>query len=274
MDRAKKGGQELEGKESGDDINLSLSSGYQLFRFFEDKRWGTCYYCYFWKQSAAIISIDFLSSLSSSYHSIKHLRLLSVIPVQSARFTLSNFKRLKILSLDYPGLVGMARGQLGSSLSTVEVFHLSCFEFEESRPHPEKFKEEGLLSKSISSHILPNLKEIFIPLKPIDSSTQEAVSPRSLKLWEEGRKVLREKEMMKNGKIKLRMLQIGETGEWDVKWDVTTQVTLPSSRRVDWLFFSTSLSSHLVMNQKERNVFQLINGLFLSSRQDGTEEDE
>jgi len=38
-------------------------------------------------------------------------------------------------------------------------------------------------------------------------------SPRSLKLWKEAREVLQGNEMVKSGKVKLRILEEGETSE-------------------------------------------------------------
>jgi len=72
--------------------------------------------------SGTQISIDCLSSLSNSYSSIKHLRLINLIPTQSTKTDLSASSKLKILSLDCYALREMKEGDLGSWLSSVKVF--------------------------------------------------------------------------------------------------------------------------------------------------------
>jgi len=107
----------------------------------------------------------------------------------------------------------MKEGELGASVLSIEAFHLPCFSFSESSSRDEDFEEELLLSTILSSKILQNLREMVIPSKPIDANALEAAFLGSLGLWKKARKVLKENELFKSGKIKLRTLELGETGE-------------------------------------------------------------
>ena len=64
-----------------------------------------------------------------------------------------------------------------------------------------------------TSGILPNLTELVLPSKPIDVGSQEANSLRLVRRWKEGRKLLKDHEGVKSGKVKLRTLEVGETGK-------------------------------------------------------------
>jgi len=163
--------------------------------------------------SDADVTTECLSSLFNSYSSIKHLRLIDLNPTQSIKTDLSIFTNLKILSLNCFVLEGMKTGALGSSLSSAEILHLPFYRFVESTPRTDDFEDEGLLYKVLSNGFLPNLRQIVLPSRPIDANALEATSSRSVFLWEAGRKLLRDSEMVKSGKAKLRTVEVGETGE-------------------------------------------------------------
>jgi len=165
-------------------------------------------------ESRADVTTDCLSSLSNSHSLIKHLRLINLLPSQFSKIDLSILMNLRILSLDFLMLQEMKTGNLGSSLSSVQILHLPFYMFQESQPEDDDFAEEMFISDIVSNRILPNLSEITLPSKPIDSSdSQEANSPRSVRLWKESREVLKGNERVKSGKVKLRTLQVGETGK-------------------------------------------------------------
>jgi len=60
---------------------------------------------------------------------------------------------------------------------------------------------------------MPNLTEVVLRSKPIHAGSEEAKSPRFVRLWKESRRVLGENEMVKSGRVKLRTLEVGETGK-------------------------------------------------------------
>lgn len=101
----------------------------------------------------------------------------------------------------------------GCCFSSVEILHLPFYTFVESDPEDTDFREEIIISGLISGKSLNNLKEIVVPSRSIDVSSDEATYPRSVRLWNKGRAVLNENEKIKSGKIKLRTLEIGEIGE-------------------------------------------------------------
>ena len=168
-------------------------------------------------ESRADVTTDCLSSLSNSHSLIKHLRLINLLPSQFSKIDLSIFMNLRILSLDFLMLQEMKTGNLGSSLSSVQILHLPFYVFEESQPRDDDFVEERFLSDALLKGVLPNLAEIVLPSKPIGVDCEEAESSRSVRLWKEGRKALRENENIKSGKAKLRTLEVGETGEWKIQ---------------------------------------------------------
>jgi len=92
------------------------------------------------------------------------------------------------------------------------IFHLPCYAFDLSNPRDDDLQEERFLSAIISGVPLPKLRQIVVPSKPIDTIAQKAKSPRSVRLWKESREVLRENERIKSGRVKLRTLEVGETG--------------------------------------------------------------
>jgi len=57
------------------------------------------------------------------------------------------------------------------------------------------------------------LKFIVVSSKPITIGTVERFSSRSLRLWKESREVLKGNERVKSGKVKLRTLDVGESGK-------------------------------------------------------------
>lgn len=84
---------------------------------------------------------------------------------------------------------------------------------DQSNPHDQEFAEEVLLSTILSVTGLLSVKELVIPSKAINSAGVEADSARSLRLWKEAREVLEGSEMIKSGKVKLRILELGKTSE-------------------------------------------------------------
>jgi len=117
--------------------------------------------------SGADVTTECLSSLSNSCSSIKHLRLIDLLPTQFSKSDLSIFTNLKISSLDRLMLREMKTGKLDSSLSSIEILRLPFYIFEESQPRADDFEEERLLSDVISKVILPNSSEMVLPSKPI-----------------------------------------------------------------------------------------------------------
>ena len=83
-------------------------------------------------ESDADVTTECLSGLSSSYSSIKHLRLIDLLPSQTSKPDLSILTNLETLSLDRLMLEVMKTAKLGPSLSSVEILHLSFYMFDES----------------------------------------------------------------------------------------------------------------------------------------------
>lgn len=161
------------------------------------------------------IAVDVLSSLSSSDSTMKHLHLIHA--QHSNKMDLSVFKALKNLSLNDVLLTSMKEDNLGSSIPSVETIQLICYWAYDGSVCDEDFEEERLLSSIISTEVLPNLKEIALPAKPVDDSCMEAVSFCSIYLWQDARSLLKKNERVASGRVKLRTIKAGQTGESSVE---------------------------------------------------------
>lgn len=145
------------------------------------------------KDSNSVVYADWPSSLTRSQSSLKHLRFITVHPFTSKRskLDLSDFKALKIISPDGLFLERLKEGKLGSSLLSVETLHVPYQLFVESSPRDSDVQGDITLSTLLSTKLVPNLREIVVTDRPMDSDASEITSPRSLKMWKERREGLK-----------------------------------------------------------------------------------
>jgi len=131
-----------------------------------------------------------------------------------------------------------------------------CYWFRESEPQgDDDFEEERHISTFISTDVFPSLKEIALPSIPIDANFEEATTLRHLNLWKEARQVLKENERVKNGKVKLRILAIGETGEKSTSTHLFFSILCMSTHlKSNYCFRFSPLQSATL--QKERIIPQ------------------
>jgi len=121
--------------------------------------------------SKSVASITFttcLSSLVTSYSSLRHLRLISIEFNERHRFNLSNFKNLKIICLDRLLLEKLTENEFGPFPSSLEMPHLPYYDF----ANPDSvtnsdFDEELDMSDLLNSPISLNIFQIFVPVLPI-----------------------------------------------------------------------------------------------------------
>lgn len=90
-----------------------------------------------------------------------------MLPSKTSGLDLANFKSPKILSLDRILLESLAEGKLGN-LTSVEVFHLTYYCFDES------YDEDRRWSVILTNDVFPNLRETVFPSTPIDVDGIEA----------------------------------------------------------------------------------------------------
>lgn len=153
-----------------------------------------------------------LSSLTSSFGTLRHLRILNIgSDPTNPPLAYEKFKQLRTLSTDHFQISHLAKFndiKLPTSLETIFlVYHVVD-------PSPVSFQppEELELTSLIKNRELPNLRQVIIPLVPIDQNGDPQTSPAFLRRSELSREAL-EKMLKSEGNVKLRKIGKGVKGE-------------------------------------------------------------
>lgn len=147
--------------------------------------------------------------------SLQHLRLIT-LPFdvrQESKFKFS-FHHLKVISLDLLALASLVNAwhlSLPDSLETIIMLHHSP---EMLQFNGTEIQEEMLLNEVLnSSRPFPNLKEVLVPLHPIDSEAKIVDSAAFRLVWEKNRAELKTSRIFKSGKVELKTFKAGEIRE-------------------------------------------------------------
>lgn len=95
---------------------------------------------------------------------------------------------------------------------SLEVLEIPFFEYNWNRDDQE-ILDEKLLSNLLEKRSIPNLKEVNVPVDPIDWVCRIAEQEVSTKSWKEERARLEGLEIFKGKKVKLTKSKLGEKGE-------------------------------------------------------------
>lgn len=97
--------------------------------------------------------------------------------------------------------------------SSLEVIHLLYYCASREQQTLPDFIEDAHVGLLLDNREIPNLKEIAVPSFPHDISGRAYTSSRQLECWNRSREILKSNEIFKDGKVKLRLLHLGEAGE-------------------------------------------------------------
>lgn len=156
-------------------------------------------------------TLDTLEGLESSFSTLKQVRLLSLNPTAHF-FDMSKLTSLTHLSLNEELLMildSRPEFQLPPSLETLEM---PFYGYNWNRDDQE-ISEEKLLSNLLERRSIPHLKEVNVPVDPIDWVSRLAEQEVSTKSWKEERARLEGLEIFKGKKVKLTKSKLGEKGE-------------------------------------------------------------
>lgn len=160
-----------------------------------------------------------LSSISSSFRSLRHFRQL-LRPAQSFQASqLGLFNNLKHWSTQGDGLGALKDGLGGLKegqvvLPSIEQIQLTWYVLHV--PEQIRYIEDSLLATYILEDRFPKLKTVIVPKHPIDFSNNIDTSLSGRKVWAELRGILRERDFFKSGKITLMEIESGAYGEFFV----------------------------------------------------------
>lgn len=166
------------------------------------------------------LSHRILTTLSSSFGSLKHLRLFGDfegLDEASVDLTRSNFlhsfEAVRIITLDQillriAAFVGLP--------PNAEILYVP-FQYLKI---PLLSNEDELLDSTevclielLLSWNLPQLKEVVVTSGPLSFSRHAPESAEVILAWEKSRERLRKLEIFTSGRVKLREIEVGETGE-------------------------------------------------------------
>lgn len=164
-----------------------------------------------------------LAALTSSYSSLKHLRLLSICPIDRDNnrgsgdpyLKLSSFESLKYLGLDLMTIAALKSWhQAHTAPPNLEALQIVCYDCSRLQtPQPNQFMEETLMVNNLQTLNFQNLRQLIVPAKPIGYAG-EAPPSRFGVDWQNVRKKTREHEIFKSGKVCLKMLKSDEIDEY------------------------------------------------------------
>lgn len=147
-----------------------------------------------------------LLGLYRSFDSLRHLRIIGIVynEDEPAPACYSNFKGMRVLTADVN--VFLALKSIKSLLlpPALETLFLPY--------HTEKAEDEAVVITAIQSRTFSTLKEVIIPLEPV-ASNGEPSSEHSRELWLKHRRRVETDSRFTSGRIKLRKIGRGETGE-------------------------------------------------------------
>lgn len=156
------------------------------------------------------LSAECLTVLHHSFDSLFHLRLFGLAIAREGRpssICLSNFKNVKMLTLDGSTLFGVhAGGQETAFPSSLEVIWTTD-------NADEEFSAEDHLLQFVKSRgsSLPKLREMIVPKAPVFAGKSAVNVEREN--WTRKRERLEKEEIFTSGRVNLRKAEDGEMGE-------------------------------------------------------------
>lgn len=156
-------------------------------------------------ETKSFLSHHFISSLSNSFDSLRHLRLLGHLmtsrPGPSSSF--EKLKELNVLTVDSSSICEL---NLGHYPPKLEVLYLPYYMSPPSTQiSSTDFEEEIGLAEFLDSKNLPHLKQVLVPARPI--SRDGSLGPDAA--WVEKRSKLENANIFKSGKVELKKIDIG-----------------------------------------------------------------
>lgn len=169
----------------------------------------------FGEDETDIYTSSISSSLSESYDTLQHLRVVN-IPLDLRNPTLTDyslFKNLKIISIDIGFSDVLRELKLPASL---EIINLSFYDISESEDFDVismHLHDEWYLAKALEVLDFPALNQVVVPAHPITYFGELSQRPDVIKAWREARQELEKSKVFQDGKVILRKIQPGEIGE-------------------------------------------------------------
>lgn len=183
------------------------------------------------------VNFSCLSALRSSYLSLTSIRLLRVAVNHSdpedrkASSNFSHFQKLLIMSFD-AGIVLLLARSLDIILPPgLKVINIPYYYSQLT------IREDMELARFLMVRSYPGLKMAVVPSSPILRDGVASDSDDFKKLWLEGRRELEKAEVFQSGKVKLRILELGESSEYPTSSQEARSVPAP--------LFSLIVSFHL-----------------------------
>lgn len=161
-------------------------------------------------------SLVWLTYLQDSFKTLKEFRIIDVWPSvhNNQGLDYSLLKNLTRISLNEEGLKILFDDKnfgLPESLQVIEIpFYSFRDKLVEEKP---EIKEEFHLASVLESHSLPNLREVNVPLGPVEFKMIETKSEQRRNSWRANRRILESVELFKKGKVLLTTSKPGEKGE-------------------------------------------------------------
>lgn len=169
--------------------------------------------------SRELVNPDVIGGLSSSFSTLKHLRLMHVAPDQDAKIItcFAPFTSLNILGFHWDTLACCAQAKKCTFPKSLETIQLVYYVQDGSPVDPYAFQEELILAMLLTENPgARNLKQVIVPSAPINYAYQENKFPNQLKVWKANRELLKDgiEVHPKLKQLKLKVLQPREIGEF------------------------------------------------------------
>lgn len=182
----------------------SLNS-FEIFSSFQSRNPG----------DSSSIHSSCLLGLHNSFQSLQVLRLFGVgSDIQKPdSWDYSMFHNLKELSTEGNSIIPFhqfVQIKIPESLEIITLAYYSLF-FKGIGDH--KVGEEAFLAKFLKLHSLPKLKEVRVPAKLIDGTGLPRIEKEDRDAWIRKRKILKNLDIIKSGKVKLVEWKDGKPGK-------------------------------------------------------------
>lgn len=154
--------------------------------------------------------------LQESFQTLRHLRLIEIGFNSSHPSSLvyDRFKNLRVLSVDHLHLKELSILKQLKSPSSLEVLVLLFYTFVDGEALKRLVHVEEVVVDILKSKRFPNLKEVVVPVVPINGAGESSAPEEYLLKWKQSRYALRRAVgSVKTGRVELRELRPGQVGE-------------------------------------------------------------
>lgn len=164
----------------------------------------------------SVLQVSCLKSLTRSFSSLRHLRLLGIglVNIKDPLGThYSMFKNLRIFSMHLTALLHLKHLKELELPETLEIIALPLFEVKDEDPVEEHFQELDFLCKVIHDRDLPNLRQVIVPQLPNASDGKYITDRAEKKVWLGFMIQLEQFLGMSRPKVEFKRLGPGDIGE-------------------------------------------------------------